>query len=356
MSRLSVFVSVIALTSAMCDHQPVASGKQTLNNQGRMREFYIHVPSGYDTNVPTPVVVLFHGWGYSGLEWYSGKGSGAVSARPSADKNGYILVSPTGLTDSSLTGNCDNGNGYCSWNAAGTTGSPGPEGMTCNPNRQRTDYCYRDTCIDGCKDICWWTTCNDDATFVHAMIDRVEELLCVDIDRVYAGGESNGGVMVWEMATDPRAGRFAAFVPMIGLPHHGFDFRPSHLPLPIMGIWGSSDRTIPPGNNDADYTESSDGWYYTTARSITKDWSEAHGCSVTGNPVAYPTTFSGQNGLTCTSFSNGCTHGSAPSVDCRFTGGHVILGFFPDLAWEFFSKHSRAGKTFNKNNVYNATD
>lgn len=317
------------------------SGKHSFNNQGKSRDYYINVPTGYSSSSRWPVVVLFHGWGLSGKEWYSGSGYGTHSATPASNAHGFILVAPTGLTDSSLPGNCDNGGGYCSWNAGGTTGSPGPQGPTCNLNIQKDDYCYRDTCKGGCKDRCSWSTCNDDTTMVHDLLDKIESEFCVDLSRVYAGGESNGGMMTWQMGTDSRASRFAAFVPVIGLPHHGFSYLPSILPFPIMGIWGSRDKTIPHGNNRDEYTQSQDGWYYTAARYITKSWADVHGCDVTSDPLPYSTNHDGSNGLSCTSFSKDCHHGDAPVVDCRFQGGHIVPSYTPELMWEFFSKHTR---------------
>lgn len=339
---VSVVASLVATASSGCGSNAPSSGKKYFTDQNKQREYFINVPSGYNKNTPTPVVILFHGWGYSGAEWYSGGGWGAVSATPTSNSKNFILIAPTGLTDSSLRGNCDNGGGYCSWNAAGTTGSPGPMGKTCNTKKQKENYCYYDTCPQGCKDICSWTTCNDDTTMVHNLLDLIETQVCVDKTRVYAGGESNGGVMTWQMGTDSRAGRFAAFAPVIGLTHHGFNFLPSILPLPVMGLWGSKDKTIPHGNNNDEFTESEDGWYYTTARTITKEWSDVHGCDVSSSPNTYSTSHDGSSGLKCTSYSSGCKHGTAPIVDCRFTGGHSVPSFTPALMWEFFSKHTRS--------------
>lgn len=317
-----------------------SSGKVTMTNQGHTREYWVHIPQEYSTDVPTPLVMLFHGWGYSGKEWYGGGGAGTRPASSTADKYGFLLVAPTGLSDSRFPGNCDTGNGYCSWNGGGTTGSPGPEGKTCS-SKQQQDLCYHGTCADGCKDLCWWTTCNDDTTFVHALLDKIEAEFCIDRTRIYAGGESNGGVMTWQMGTDSRAARFAAFVPVIGLPHHGFDYLPAHLPLPIMGVWGSTDRTIPHGGNTR-YSTSKGGWYYTTADWITKQWANAHGCDTTRKQSVYKTTATG-SGLVCKTWEQDCSSAvsSAPVVDCRFQGGHVVKPFVPELMWEFFSKHTR---------------
>jgi len=340
-----------------CGKTPPSSGKHSFTNQGRSRDYWIHVPKGYDQSKPTSLVVLFHGWGYSGSEWTRGTGWGSVSAAPTADANNFIIVAPTGLTDSRLKGNCDNGGGYCSWNAAGSSQSPGPEGMTCNPKKQTYDYCYRDTCTDGCKDICSWTTCNDDTTMVHALIDKMENEFCVDQSRIYAGGESNGAMTTWQMGTDSRASRFAALAANIGLPHHGYNFLPAVVPMPIIGIWGSNDRSIPAGNDRDTYSEGSDGFLYTSAKHITTDWAKAHGCSTSGNPTKYATRSDGTKGLSCTAFQSGCNdmmvkNGTAvskkskgaPVVDCRFTGGHNVESFVPALMWEFFSKHTRIHK------------
>jgi len=352
---LSLLLASSDAQTGGCGKTAPKSGKFSFTDQRTNRDYWVHVPAGYDSSKETPVVVLFHGWGYSGAEWTRGSGWGAVSAAPTADKNGFILVAPTGITDSALKGNCDNGAGYCSWNGGGASQSPGPDGPTCNTKKQKDDLCYRDTCSDGCHDICSWTTCNDDTTFVHDLLDRIENEFCVDTKRVYAGGESNGGMMTWQMGTDSRAARFAALVATIGLPHRGYSFRPASLPMPIMGIWGSTDRTIPPGGtNSMGYTEGG-GWYWTTARQITSDWADAHGCSTSGNPLKYLTSFDGTKGLACTSFSSGCNYGvdavnstkdgtaywSAPVVDCRFTGGHTVEAFVPDLMWEFMSKHTK---------------
>jgi dienelactone hydrolase len=271
---------------------------------------------------------------------------------PTADANNFIIVAPTGLSDSRFRGNCDNGGGYCGWNGAGVSHSPGPEGATCNPSVQRSNLCYRDTCTDksDCADICSWGPCNDDASMVHSLLDQIEEEFCVDTSRVYAGGESNGAMMTWQMGTDSRAARFAAMSATIGLTHHGYDFLPAVLPMPIMGIWGQNDRTIPPGGTSTmGFSQSSDGWFYTTGRQITSDWAAAHGSDVSRSPSTYRTSADGQKRLACTAWSG------SDVVDCRFNGGHEVEAFVPSLMWEFFSKHTRTFKSSKPSEVVAAS-
>ena len=88
-----------------CGTTPPRSGKYTMTNQLRERQYYIHIPRDYDNSKPSAVVLLFHGWGYSGAEWTQGSGFGAVSAAPTADAKNFILVAPTGLSDKRFPGN-----------------------------------------------------------------------------------------------------------------------------------------------------------------------------------------------------------------------------------------------------------
>lgn len=340
-------ILLLMLAHAMgsgCDKSaPYSNGKggeSTFQHSSGSRKYYMHIPSGYNSKMPSKVVFLFHGWGYSGLEWGEGKGWGAVSATSACNTHNYILISPTGMSDSSLSGNCDNGAGYCSWHGVGTADSPGPAGTTCNLNNQKTDYCYKDTC-GSCNDKCWWSHCNDDVQFVVDLLDHISELVCVDPSNVFAGGESNGGAFTWELSQKTlSAERFAALSPTIGLPHRGFLSAPKVLPMPILVTLGSSDTTMPPGSNNADYSESGDGWYYITGRAATKIIAGAHGCSTSGNPTSYSTGSDGKNGLACTSYQSGCSV-SSPVVDCRQNGGHVVRSHIPDLMLEFFNKHPR---------------
>eukprot|EP00041_Stephanoeca_diplocostata_P007830 m.112923 g.112923 ORF g.112923 m.112923 type:complete len:133 (+) comp17051_c0_seq3:1262-1660(+) len=84
-----------------------------------------------------------------------------------------------------------------SWNGAGTSNSPGPDGPTCTVEQ---DYCYT-SCAQrsgGCHR-CDWTTCVDDVAFTEAVIDEIENKLCIDDNRVYGWGFSNGGQFMYEL-------------------------------------------------------------------------------------------------------------------------------------------------------------
>ena len=125
------------------------------------------MPTRYDGNVSWPLLVGFHGWGGSGnhsLDAFHAHGKAA----------GYIVASPDGFAENV---------GLGSWNGAGTTSSPGPEGPTCHdPNRTFAEYCYtscrrrgdsqrENVSVAGCADSCWWTTCEDSVAQVVALLD-----------------------------------------------------------------------------------------------------------------------------------------------------------------------------------------
>jgi len=181
--------------------------------------------------------------------------------------------------------------------------------------------------------------------FVGALLDRLENDLCIDTERIYVGGESNGGIMVYELIQDPRtASRIAAAVPVISAPHRGFLTGPADGPMPLMSIAGSNDRTIPPGNVNTTASDSlsSDNWYYMTQKRTTDVFAAANGCNVNNNRQTYPTDngASGQRSVSCLA-ATGCT---SPAVQCTFNGGHVVPDHVPELMWEFFSKYTLSSR------------
>ena len=95
-----------------------------------------------------------------------------------ADLRSFITVYPQGMSD--LTDPWAEGEGF-SWNAAGTTGSPGRFGPTCEGNHSAY-ACYK-SCekIHGCNHTntslshgCDSSSCVDDILFIEKMIDQLE--------------------------------------------------------------------------------------------------------------------------------------------------------------------------------------
>ena len=71
------------------------------------------------------------------------------------------------------------------------------------------------------------SSCWDDIGFIAAILDWLEENLCVDRDRVHLTGLSNGAMMSYQLASTHVGHRIASMVPVAGLPLLGF-LAPDH--------------------------------------------------------------------------------------------------------------------------------
>ncbi|MEM7293476.1 MAG: hypothetical protein AAF420_08800 [Pseudomonadota bacterium] len=104
--------------------QGVESGNSTrlLMHVGQVsRSLDIYVPPGYRPDVPSDLVVVFHGYGDSsdGIAAYSG-------FREHAEQENYLVVFPQAL------GVEDGDRIYPGWNDLSCSASPGPEGPKCS--------------------------------------------------------------------------------------------------------------------------------------------------------------------------------------------------------------------------------
>jgi len=295
---------------------------------GDARPYNLQIPSNVSS--PLPLVINFHGWGgdrnsRNNRMWSTlGAREGFVSVHPSAP-----LDCPAGSWRCSR---------WASWNGFGSTSSPGPDGPTCDFERHRNNFCYAS--CGTCGDPCWWTTCRDTVDFALKLLAQVQAQVCIDMSRVYAAGCSNGGMFLYELASDSRtANLFAGYAPMIGLPHNGFNVGPMGKAPPVLiGQWGTRDRTVPPFSNTNDPTKSKQtndpgGWYYSTARNTTDAWARRGHCTGWVNwSTPVPPLVQCQTAVGCEE--------NAQVVKCFFPGGHVCsLPFMGKLAWSVLARH-----------------
>ena len=241
----------------------------TAKHGGAEWTFRVYVPAAYDSSTPLPLILQHPGWGVSAASEEEGAGITAL-----ADRLGFVSVTPQGMDD-----NSHNGGPWYSWNAVGSTRSPGPDGPTCTADANYPTYCYEscgasraaaDAASDAsyasytygsggggskCKDTpqCWWTTCDDAVTpsgtglkplegFIPSLYDTLESQLCIDVTREYASGESNGGMMTYQLGVD-MAARLAAISPEFGSFHRGFAMAPSE-GVPVLDLHGTRDTTV----------------------------------------------------------------------------------------------------------------
>jgi poly(3-hydroxybutyrate) depolymerase len=319
-----------------------SSGTYPMDQGTVKRTFRVYVPRGYNYSnpEPRPLVTIFHGWGGNENEFIGNK-----KVRAEADKRGYILVAPRGLGSGPVD---DSPN---SWSFSGST--TGIDGIGNNPPTMICDasitpnYSYP-TCRAKYPGVssCSWTQCQvDDVDFVVALVDHVKKNLCVDTDRIFATGGSNGGMFTWELGQDFRsAPTFRAIAPLIGLPHRGYlDAQGKPEDMPVLVITGTRDTTVPPGAWDnPNYTTTSnrnDRYYYTGATAITEVWAVANDCVFDIGDKAVPFN-DGVRKADCRTY---CSSDSGwPKVlDCRARMGHSYgLSWSWKLILKFFDEQS----------------
>lgn len=336
-----------------CGADGWGSGSYDMQHEGISRTFRVHVPRGYGEGRPAPLVMMFHGWGGDENEFIANE-----EIRAEADRRGYILLAPRGLG----SGEPDRSNN--SWTFSGSaTGldgdgvNPAVAGDTeaiCDataPGGTTPDYRYP-SCIQTTRaaNTCSWTQCQqDDVGFVVALVAEAGKNLCLDPDRVFATGGSNGGMFTWELGQNSAsAPLFRAIAPVIGLPHRGYleaQGKPGREELPVLLLTGNQDSTVPPGAwDDPAFTTTSndnDRFFYTSATAITRAWAAAHGCAFEAGAAAQPFT-TGTPEADCRTYCSD-DPGWPRVLDCRAEMGHSYgLPWSWRLVLDFFDRHARA--------------
>jgi polyhydroxybutyrate depolymerase len=187
------------ISSAGCGKPASAlTGKsvsETIFSGGLTRTYLLHVPTGYQVDTSTAVVLDFHGHGSNARQQEHRSGLSLL-----ADQQGFIAVYPQGVV--------------------------GPDGQTGWAtglrNRPRVN----------------------DVLFVSDLLNHLQAILCIDPHRIYATGFSNGGGMTNVLACT-MAGRLAAFAPVSGsYPPYPGGCHPVR-PVPLLEFHGTADPTVP---------------------------------------------------------------------------------------------------------------
>lgn len=161
----------------------------------------VYLPSRYDAQSPTALMIALHGFGGSGtvIEDY-------FKLQPLAESRGFVYCCPDG-TPTPIPA------GYRFWNA--TT-----------------------ACCDSLG------TGVDDAGYLRDLIEGIASTLAIERKRIYFLGKSNGGFMSYRMACD-YADVIAGIASVAGTSTLGeTNCRPSQ-PVNILHIHGTADVTVP---------------------------------------------------------------------------------------------------------------
>ena len=183
---------------------PGLSENQTISSGGYERMYRIHLPLGYRSTLPQPLVLNFHGHDSSAAAQEK-----LTKLSLLADQQDFLAVYPQGMIGP------DNQSGW----------DTGPA----------------------------WDPRVDDVKFVSDLLNRLQAQYCIDPSRIYAMGFSNGGGMTNLLATQ-LAGRIAAFASVSGSYYSvGGDFHPAHA-VPFLEMHGTADTVVPyNGSRTKDY-------------------------------------------------------------------------------------------------------
>lgn len=136
---------------------PFGKNRFTIAVDGAEREYYVHVPTGYKSNVATPVVIMCHGTSGDGALFYNISGWKEVG-----ETENILTVYPSALP-------------YCVTE----------DGVTKTTTKWNS--------FPGGFSFCPGENPKDDLKFMRQMIANVEATFNVDAKRIYMVGFSNGG-------------------------------------------------------------------------------------------------------------------------------------------------------------------
>ncbi|MBV6394869.1 MAG: hypothetical protein HFACDABA_00439 [Anaerolineales bacterium] len=137
------------------------------------REFIIYVPSGYDPNIATPLLFMFHGSNQSGNIMYEN-----TDWVNKAEEETILVVFPTSWEYPLLT-------------------EPGV-------HEKWNTFSMKDEVVEG-------TELKDDVKFTRTMLDLVQSTFNVDEKQIFASGFSNGAAFVSTRLTAEMNDVFAAY-------------------------------------------------------------------------------------------------------------------------------------------------
>jgi polyhydroxybutyrate depolymerase len=194
---------------------------RTLEHDGLTREYRLTVPAGYDGTEPVPLVLNLHG--------FEGSAAGhddTTGVPEAAGERGWLVVSPQGSGLSVPEGPPEaeaaaQFEGIPFWNIFGPGEVDfGGEGPGLPPG----------------------TTLEvDDVGFLARLLDELEAELCVDADRLFATGHSNGAGMSITLACE-LGDRLAAVGSVAGVNLTGVC--DGEEPLSVLAIHGDADEIV----------------------------------------------------------------------------------------------------------------
>lgn len=247
----------------------------SFEHDGLNREYRVHVPSAYNPDHPTPLLISLHGGGASMDYQASDENYGQISK---SDREGFIVVFPNGF--SRLPGGK-----LATWNA----------GNCCGPARDRNV---------------------DDVGFIRQMIDNLTQQLDIDRQRIFATGMSNGGLMAHRLACE-MSDTFKAIASVAGTDNTK-SCNPEN-PISVMQIHARNDDHLPFNGGMGAKSMGSAVTNFTSVPESISRWVQRDGCSATPKRVLE------KPGAYCDQYSQ-CRDNVAVELCVTDTGAHSWPG------------------------------
>jgi polyhydroxybutyrate depolymerase len=258
---------------------------QSIVHNGVNREYVLYIPNSYDGTSSVPLMLNFHGFGGSASDYMQ-----EADMRSLAEADTFILIYPQG--------SCLDGLSH--WNACPLGGD------------NKSDA--------------------DDFSFVEAIINEISSQYNVDMERIYAAGYSNGGMMAYGLA-NYKSNLVAAVASVSGVMLECTGST-SH-PMPVVHLHGTSDGVLP-------YNGSSD---WNSAQSTLDYWINFN------NTITTPTvSIDNSGGMSIEHYVYDQGDSSVSVEHYKFIGGdHVWFSATyqdqntSELVWNFVSRYDING-------------
>ncbi|MBK9591101.1 MAG: phospholipase [Crocinitomicaceae bacterium] len=261
---------------------------------GIYRTFQLHLPTGYTGTTDIPLVIAMHG----------GTGTGPQMAlqsllNPKSNAEDFVVVYPEGIPNTS--------GGLRTWNAGWCCGYAVTQNV-------------------------------DDVAFISALIDSLNLLYAIDLNRVYATGMSNGGFMSYRLGCE-LSERIAAIAPVacsMGMN----DCFPA-VAVPVIAFNSFLDTNVPV--NGGVGSGLSDHWN-SPQDSVMAVWSNYNGCDPTADTLQNDSEFLHLKWSNCNcGYTNEqyITQDGGHSWPGGIAFGDPVSAYIDatDLMWDFFLQY-----------------
>ncbi|MDA9992745.1 prolyl oligopeptidase family serine peptidase [Flavobacteriaceae bacterium] len=261
------------------------TNSQTIVHDGMNREYILYVPNSYDETSAIPILFNFHGFGGSASQFMQ-----EADMRSLAEANTFILVYPQG--------SCLDGSSH--WN-------PCPIG---GDNKSTAD----------------------DVGFIESIISEISSQYTIDMERIYAAGYSNGGMMAYGLA-NYKSDLIAAVASVSGTMLNCTG--PTSHPMPVVHLHGTSDGVV-------SYNGSND---WNSVQSTLEYWTSFN------NTISTPTIETDNTGgMTIEHYSYEQGDNSVSVEHYKYIGGDHVWFNEPyqgqnasELVWNFMSRYDING-------------